>query len=155
MSLLRHFSVSVRSTVFFKWRMMHVGLLVHQKKDCSILNSSCHHVSCVSISLCDKPSAGEVLLVHDQQRKAAVDSLRPLSLVTDNSLCHWERQINIHTSAPMVTSKNRASLPPGTKTTNSISVLTHTVAPRRAGLCGATVSLVPASSSNESWYHTG
>lgn len=45
----------------------------------------------------------------------------PRNLVTDNGQCHWERQINIPTSTPAVTSENRSSLPPVAKI-NLISV---------------------------------
>lgn len=54
--------------------------------------------------------------------------------VTDNSLCHQERQINIHTGTPACASENRSSLPPGGTITNSISVITHTELPQRGRL---------------------
>lgn len=60
--------------------------------------------------------------------------------VTDNSLCHQERQINVPISTPAAASENRSSLPPGGTTTNSISVITHTEPPQRARLSGAAVS---------------
>lgn len=46
---------------------------------------------------------------------------------------------------PRSTSENRSSLPPGAKTTNSISVLTDTPLPQRAHPPGAAVSAAPVS----------
>lgn len=60
--------------------------------------------------------------------------------VTDHSLCHQERQINVPTGTPAAASENRSSLPPGGIITNSISVITHTEPPQRACLSGAAVS---------------
>lgn len=58
----------------------------------------------------------------------------PWNLVTDNGQCHWERQINIPTSTPAVTSENRSSLPPAAKI-NLISVfITYRASPENSSL---------------------